>query len=296
MTSPRPNEGAIRRLTASLLATPRAFLRRLGLAWAAALTYHSLLALVPLTIIAFSLLGVLDEAIGFETELQDFLIARGLPDAAAQVGEIVRDLVSRARNDAGAMSAIGVGILVILSISFFSALEKACNELFGVTRGRRPLLRLRALLTLGLFGPTLVGASIFVTAALQRFAIERAEDVWGTVLGPVVIVSPLIVTWLAFYCIIAFVPHTRVSWGSALLGAVISGTVWESAKWGFGLYVTHAGSIDALYGPLALLPLFIIWTHLTWIIFLVGVTLAGIHHDRKTNAATDTDAAADPGG
>jgi len=83
---------------------------------------------------------------------------------------------------------------------------------------------------------------------------------------------PFLVNIAAFIFAFKFIPHTRVRWRPAFVAAFLTALVFEVAKIGFSMYATNAleGEFDILYGPLVLIPLFLVWVYVSWIVVLTG--------------------------
>lgn len=270
----------LRILVLSLIRAPALFRRRQGVHWAAAIAFHTLLSLVPVMIIGFSLIGVFQDWFDLDAGLEEMLLRRGLPDAAEKAGEVIRDLVDRVRSTQAGIGAVGVAFLIFSAFGLFNSLEAATHAVFGVQQRRSQMRRLTAFTLTAILFPLLAGISLYASARLQGLALDMRHQEWlGPTLRYLVIAVPFVLTWLAFYVFIAFMPNTRVRPSSAAFGAIVCGTLWEAAKWGFNFYVAHSTQIDTLYGPLGILPLFIIWIHATWVIALMGVALARTHQD-----------------
>ncbi|MGQ0613444.1 MAG: YhjD/YihY/BrkB family envelope integrity protein [Planctomycetaceae bacterium] len=262
------------RLARMLLLVPREFLKDHGFQWAAALAYYTLLSLIPLGILAFSLADVFEKFFNLDEKLADLLLREGLPDAAMRAGDEVRDAIEKARGASGRMGVIGTLLLVITSLGLFSALERALNRVWKVEDRRTAFQRFRAFWLVLTLAPVLFGLSVWATAKLRSAGLQESLIGVGFLLRAGVYLLPFVITWTAFFLLYVFLPNTRVKTTSALVGAVVAGSLWEVAKWGFNLYVANASQIDKVYGPLGILPLFIFWIYITWSILLSGGALA----------------------
>ena len=257
-----------------LLLAPREFFRDHGLQWASSLAFSTLLALVPLGILAFSLVDVFEKFLSLDQPVEDLLVAQGLPDAADKAGEEIRRLIERAQTSSGKMGIIGFGLLVLVGHQLFGALERAVNQLWKVPERRNAFRRFLAFWVVLTLGPVLFGVSLWATAKLRSPALVESAAAAGWLVRAVVWVLPLMITCSAFYVFFVFLPNTRVRPKSAFVAALIAGGAWEAAKWGFNLYVANAAQIDRVYGPLGILPVFLLWIYITWVITLLGVEFA----------------------
>jgi membrane protein len=105
-----------------------------------------------------------------------------------------------------------------------------------------------------------------------QVSLARVAVLQG-VLGVLSYLAAFLATWALFTLLYVLLPNTRVKLRAALLGAGTAAVCWELGKWGFGLYVENAVGYSALYGSLGLIPLFLLWLYVTWLIVLMGLEL-----------------------
>jgi len=96
---------------------------------------------------------------------------------------------------------------------------------------------------------------------------------------------PIAFTCIAFSIVYLLLPNTRVKWSAAALGGTVAGIVWELAKHGFNFYVANFVSYTKIYGTLGVLPIFLVWVYLSWLIFLFGAELSYVTQNAETIAA-----------
>jgi membrane protein len=192
------------------------------------------------------------------------------------------------------MGVIGTLGLMLTAMGLFSALDRAFNRIWKTGVRRTFLQRFRAFWFILTLGPFLAGVSVWVTASLKAWAREPGQ-VPGFFGSIAVFCIPFVLTWCLFFVLYMYVPNTRVRPVSALLAAIVAGTVWEAAKRGFNLYVANAGSIDAIYGPLGILPLFMLWTYVTWSVILMGTELAYVDQNYRAILAGIVEGGAEKG-
>jgi membrane protein len=176
----------------------------------------------------------------------------------------------------GAIAAVGVGILIYAAISLVVQVEQAFNVICGAPSGRRLVSRLVnywTLLTLG-------SVALYLSFTLSgRFAAILGEMPawldWATL--PVQLAVKVGVTWLLLMFAYLQMPNTRVRLRPAAIGAIVAACLWEIAKSGLTWFVSNAteGKVS-VYGSLALLPIFLLWIYVTWLIVLFGLELASI--------------------
>ncbi len=249
---------------------------------AQALTYDTLLALVPLLVVVFAAVsgfgGGVEQLRG---QLESVIIANisGTDAMRATVAEYLHDFLANVRT--GSISAVAVVLLIYSTTSLLGHIEYAINSVFGI-KGMRPwlarLVTYWAVLTLG---PLLMLASFAMTAAFQTTGVATIVHSKG-LSGLLLTLLPLTVTWVAFLCMYLVVPRVRVRFSSALFGAIVAGSLWSVAKYGYAIYAKNAVTIQNIYGSLAIIPLFILWVYVSWLLVLVGAQLAFAYQNAAT--------------
>ncbi len=176
----------------------------------------------------------------------------------------------------GTLSVIAILTLVYAAISMMVDIEKSFNQIYMAPGGRswpRRVMQYWALLTLGSLG-------LFSTFSIQAWAITQLDEINNIefVGGAIYVVArftvPLLISTLLFFVAYATVPNTRVQFFPALIGALLAALIWEGGKYGITTYLRNAKGLSSLYGPLALVPLFLLWVYVTWIIVLSGLQVA----------------------
>jgi membrane protein len=232
---------------------------------AAALSFQTLLSLVPLTAVGVAVASALD--LTWNTErLVDALSVNMLPEAAADAAARIMDLASRVRPRT--MGIVGGITLVLISLTMLFNVEAVTNEIFRCRRGRRPWIRIGIGLALLLTAPLAVGMSIYFTREL--IALPRFAGAW----------LPLLFSIIALFLAYWLLPHQKIKIRHSLVSAVFAGVLLEIVKTGFALYAKYLGeTLSYIYGTITILPLFMIWLYLAWLIFLFGAELNAALHE-----------------
>lgn len=230
---------------------------------AAALSYTSLLSLVPLLSIALAVLAAFPSFGDVRAQMMDWAFANLVP----AVGSIVQEQMNRFIANAGRLTAIGVVGLGVSAIMLLVTIESAFNSIFRVERDRSAISRLLVYWTVLTLGPLLMGAALslqgYVTAA-NRWQLARSVSPY--LAAPL----PFILTTATFTIMFASLPNRRVRLGDAFAGAIASSALFAGLRWGFGLYVTSSEAYTNLYGAVAVVPIFLLWMFLSWAVVLIG--------------------------
>jgi len=273
------------RLLRTLLFAARDFDTRQGSLQASALTFYTLLSLVPLAAMAF---GVA-KGFGLEQLLEEEL----LRNFAAQQ-EVVQQVITFARNmldntKGGLIAGIGVIVLFWSVIKVLGRIENNFNRIWAVPS--RPMARkLSDYLAIMLIAPMLLimSGSVTVFIASQVRAISSQVGMPG-VLDPAVSLglgfAPYLLLWTLFTLLYLIMPNTRVQFGGALLAGILAGSAYQILQVSYIAFQINVASYNAIYGSFAALPLFLIWLQLSWHIVLFGAEIAHFFPHSDTVAA-----------
>lgn len=248
---------------------------------AAALVYATLLSIVPLLAVMFSLL----KGFGYHNELEPFLTRLLAPLGEQAVQKIVPPIVNFVGNASfTALGAAGFMIFLLSSISIINNMERSFNDVWRVRKSRSFYRRIGEYLSVLILGPVLAFVVIAATTSLQNYALLK------TIRGIPVIeifansIAPFLASWVVFYFLLIYVPNTKVKIRSALYGALIAGTLWQLMNSVFARVIVlsyQSGIKAALYASFAVFPLFLIWVYFSWTIVLLGAEFTHVHQNLK---------------
>jgi membrane protein len=255
---------------------------------AAALTYHALLAIVPLLAVGLALFKAFGGFEDLEGPLKTFIYNQ-LPVANAdQLTRTIEGFIGNV--NAGAVAGVGLLVLFYSAVGLMTNIEEAFNSIWGVTVKRPLYIRVALYWCLLTLAPPLLALSISIStnavnATVATWFGPSAAGLVLALLGPVTIALLLFVAF-------AMVPETRVPVGDAAIAALVSAVLWNVAKAGFLWTSAESGKSNAIYGALSALPLLIVWTHVSWMVVLSGVaytraraTCTGARDPRRKEAA-----------
>jgi membrane protein len=250
---------------------------------AASLAFTTLLGLVPLFTVAFAYVARFPLFERTQDALESFLLRFFLPGSGAAVHDYLTEFVAKTAD------LKGVGILFVVLTAFLLVwqVESEINAIYDV-RASRSLARRTFIILVGITaGPASIGAAVYFMTWLidESSAVIPIESrVLAFFLQPVA----LAVETAVFTFMYGFVPAQRVRFRIALIGGILAAVVFEIAKWGFRFYIVHFPTYKEIYGTLAILPLFLLWIYLAWIIILAGAavtaTIAELSEDRARGA------------
>jgi membrane protein len=240
------------------------------------LVYTTLLSAVPLLAIGLSVLkgfGVHNE---FAPILRDFLAPMG-----EQGNEIAGQILGFVENTrVGILSSVGVVLLLYTVLSVMQKIEDALNHIWHVREKRSFSRRFSDYLSVLLIGPVLIVASTGLSGAAMNNEIvgylTQIEPL-GMLIRFGVILVPLAMAIAAFTMIYIFIPNTKVQVPAALLGGCVAAILWKLAGWFFAVFVVSSGKYEAVYSAFASLIVFMLWLYTSWLIVMIGASIAFYH-------------------
>ena len=235
---------------------------------AAALTYMSLFAVVPLLTLMYAMFSIIPSFQGLGQQVEQLLFKNLMPQSGLEVQQYLRDFSGQARK----LGWVGGFILVVTSYLMLTNIEKTFNRIWGTVGGRRGLSSFLVYWGVLSFGPLLVGAGLMMHTYLLSFQLIVDEiDTLG-ITALVLEYLPWLMTWAGFTLLFVAMPNCRVVRRYAAIGGLFTTLFFELAKSAFGLLVTNT-SYHTIYGAFAIAPLFLLWVYLCWMIILGGAEL-----------------------
>lgn len=242
-----------------------------------ALTYTTILAIVPFIAVAFSIL----KGFGFQssTVIRGFLLK-----VTAGRGAVADNIIGYINNtNVGALGAIGIGLLFITVISLWGNIEKSFNVIWGIKKGRSIGRKLTDYLIVTLICPLFLVIATSATASANTVIAKLLSgSVFIHVYKFLFSFVPYVMIWLVLTFLYSFIPNTNVKFKSALGGGILAGTIWQIAQWGYIHFQIGAMRANAIYGSFAQLPLFLMWVYISWIIVLLGAEITFALQNLKT--------------
>lgn len=240
---------------------------------AMSLVYTTLLSLVPLIAVAFSVL----KAFGVHNQIEPVLLSIFEP-LGSRGQEITVSIIGFVENvKVGLLGSLGVAMLFYTIISLVQKIENAFNFVWRVKRSRTLARRFTDYLSVVMIGPLLIFTGLGVAATvLNNNVIHQMQSIepFGTLLVIISKLVPYFMIILAFTFLYKFIPNTRVKLGPALMGATVAGILWVTLGTLFASFVASSSSYTAIYSSFAVLFFFMIWLYLAWLILLTGSLVA----------------------
>jgi membrane protein len=174
----------------------------------------------------------------------------------------------------GSLGAIGLITLFLSIMATLDNAEEAFNQICGVGRGKAVHHKLRDYLIVLFAIPVLTALAVSLTTSLQHQGVVqwflRLPGIGNLLLLRVI---PYLSIWIALVCLYLFIPNVRIRFRHAVVGGLIAGAGWQAAQWTFIHFQLGVSRYNAIYGTMALLPVFMIWIYTSWIIVLAGMEI-----------------------
>jgi membrane protein len=242
---------------------------------ASALTFYSLLSIVPVAAMAFGIA----KGFGFEKMLESQLRSKlaGQEEILNKVIQFSHSLLES--TPGGLLAGIGLVILFWAIIKMLGQIEGSLNDIWGIKEQRSWGRKFGDYLSLMLVCPVLIILSSSATFFVITQVTQILESI--SILGPfspiilfLLKLLPYCILWGLFTFLYIFMPNTKVRFTSALLAGIISGTMFQVVQWVYITFQIGTAKYNAIYGSFAALPLFLVWLQLSWLIVLYGAELS----------------------
>lgn len=235
---------------------------------AAALTYMSLFALVPLLTVMYSILSAVPAFQEVGLQIQALVFDNFVPATGQEVQQYLAHFSDQARK----LTGIGVVFLGVTAILMLKNIEKTFNSIWHTREHRSGLSSFLLYWAILSLGPLFIGLALAISTYLVSLKVMFDQvDVIG-IGAQLLRVIPYLLTSAAFTLVFAAVPNCKVPLKHALIGGLLTALVFEFAKQLFTLIVANT-SYQTIYGTFATVPMFLMWIYLSWLIVLAGAEL-----------------------
>jgi membrane protein len=242
---------------------------------ASALTFYSLLSIVPVVALAFGIA----KGFGLEKVLEARILANleSQPEVAERILGFARSMLENTKG--GAIAGVGVAVLLWTVVKLLGNIERSFNDIWGIKKARTIGRKLADYLSVMMICPVLFIMAGSVTVLLTTRITQMVEKLTflGYAAGAIIFLLelvPYVVIWVLFTFVFMFMPNTKVQLKSALWGGIVAGTIYQVAQFAYIKFQIGVSSYGAIYGSFAALPLFLAWLQLSWMIVLFGAEIS----------------------
>ncbi len=241
---------------------------------ASALTYITLMSMVPLIAMMFSVA----KGFGAGEMLENLLM-----EQAAQLPQNITEFVIRMmeyveKTNFGVLGAVGVLLLFYTVVATMGQIERSFNAIWGVHTDRNFFRKFSDYVSVLLVVPLLILAAISINASLSANAfilfLQQKVPYFAHLYQALASLTGTLFVWVAFTFIFIFMPNTQVRFFPAVMGGVVAGILWQLVQWGYIHLQIAVATYNAIYGTFASIPIFLAWLYLCWLIVLFGCEVA----------------------
>jgi membrane protein len=250
---------------------------------ASALTFYSLLSIVPVAAMAFAVA----KGFGLEKILAEQLMTKleGQEEVAQRIIGFAQSLLENTKG--GAIAGVGIVVLLWTVIKVLGNIEASFNDIWGVKTPRKMGRKLADYLSVMMLCPILLitASSVTVLVTTRLTAMLERLSFLGYLANVIVWslkILPYGVIWVVFTFIYAFMPNTKVQLKSALWAGILAGTIYQLTQLVYITFQIGVAKYGAIYGSFAALPLFLVWLQLSWLILLLGAEFSFAHQNVAT--------------
>ena len=250
---------------------------------ASALTFYSLLSIVPVIAILFGIA----KGFGFQEVLEKDLLEKFSAHEAVlvQAMEFAKSLLETTQG--GLIAGIGLVVLFWTVIKVLGSIERSFNNVWGVKKARPWSRKFTDYIAVILIAPILFllssSITVFITSQVtfitERFALL---GFFSSLIFFLLKLLPYCIVWILFTFIYIFMPNTKVRFTSGLVAGIVAGSIYEMVQWGYITFQVGVAKYNAIYGSFAALPLFLGWLQVSWLVVLFGAEISFSHQNVDT--------------
>jgi len=264
---------------------------------AASLTYRTLFGLLPVTVVGASVARAIMGVDRFQAFLHESIAVLGLNDVTLDQGENgsvvtlgswLSEIVSSGMDiNIAALTWVGLLVLVYSAIALLVDIETCFNVISRTEKGRSWARRLPLYWFVLTFGPVLVALSFWTDRQVSLFFSTYVT--WDWLHWVIANIWSFAFGWVSLLLLYKMVPASKVHARPAMIGAFIATLLLLIGKGTLGLYFSHAMSLRHMYGSLGLVPVFMFWLYLMWLIILLGLQISAILQQVSVKSALTND-------
>lgn len=250
---------------------------------AAALTYTTLFALVPLLTVMYSVLSMIPALQESRGEIEDLLLGNLVPAS----GDALMGYLYQFSEQARKLTTIGIALLIVTAFLMLKSIENSFNQVWLLEKGRKGLSSFLLYWAILSLGPLMLSAGLAVSSYVSSLSLWKEGWVPGSGVLALGIIIPYITSFLVFTLIYWAVPNCKVLLKHAAVGGALVAFLFELGKIIFAEATTFFPSYQLIYGAFAAVPLFLLWLFVTWSVILFGAEIVFLLGDSADSHSTE---------
>ena len=249
---------------------------------AAALTYTTLFALVPLLTVTYSVLSMIPALQQSRGEIEQLLLGNLVPAS----GDALMGYLYQFSEQARQLTTIGIVLLLVTAFMMLRSIENSFNQVWQLKEGRKGLSSFLLYWAILSLGPLMLSAGLAVSSYIVSLGLWKEDWVPSSGVLLLGVVIPYLTSFLAFTLIYWAVPNCKVPLKHAAIGGAFVALIFEIGQEIFAEATTFFPSYQLIYGAFAAVPLFLLWLFISWSVILLGAEIVFLLGRKRLN---DTD-------
>ncbi len=252
---------------------------------AASLAYSTFLNFIPLVALAYYFFDFIGGFEQLQGQLQTFINENLEPQFAEDILTYLE--IIRIKINPKTMGVFGVLGFIISGIFLLSKVEFSLNSMWNIPKTRPWSQKITTYWTMLSLGPIFIGFSAVVLRAAFNL-LEDDDGGWGWLIAGIVSLLPYITGTFLFTAIFLWLPAVRISWKPAMVGGIVSAILFEILKQTYAFYAVYSLK-NSVYGTLAVIPVFLIWIYLLWVVILFGAQVCQFVIEGKNKKTVESE-------
>ncbi len=253
---------------------------------AAALAYRTLFSLLPVLVVGTLLVRALGGFESFKARLAEYFQYQGWNEyevtgvpagegtfgAGESLSEWLLGLLETVQDiNLAAITWVGLALVIYATLGLMVTIENSFNNIYRASEGRSWARRMPIYWTVLTLGPAALAGAVY---AGNQFDAMIGDGGWWTLIRATSVAWNFLALWIVMFVIYKLLPNTEVAYRPALIGAFVASLLVEIGRRTLGLYFEHAVSFSQLYGSLGLIPVFMFWVYVMWLLVLFGLEVS----------------------
>lgn len=232
----------------------------------ASLAYTTILALVPLITVIFSLLSAFPMFDEISLSLKQLIYSNLVPTASDTIQNYLEQFITNTKK----MTVVGIVGLIVTSLLLINSINSALNHIWRTKRKRSFMYNLTMYWTILTLGPILAGSSVAVSSYIFSLNWLSTGATGNIMLSSL----PFIISVVGFWLLYSIIPTESVPFKESFLGAIVAAILFEIGKRAFAFYVSSFPTYQLIYGVVSSIPIMLVWIYCSWCIVLFGAEFA----------------------
>lgn len=256
------------------------------------LAYVTVLSLVPLVTVLFSILSMLPIFESIKDSMKTFVFNNFVPTSS----DVIQQYMDQFSQNASNTTLIGALSLFVVSMFLINSVDKSINFIWKTTKKRSYVTTFSVYWMVITLGPLLFGTSLALSSYVVSLRFQDHPYIVASVQEYFIKYLPFLFSFVGLLLMYSVVPIRKIRVRYAVVGALIAAVLFELGKKLFSLYIIYFPSYQNIYGAIAIIPILLFWVYCSWIIIFIGVeihaTLQELYDKRinlKTQSVTEDD-------